>query len=93
MSRAVWHRQIASKFFHVYYYRKLAKWLLLINILNLGLIIWIGYIFTSRNEPNFYATNGYMPPIEITAMNQANESAEALLPIDLPESEIEKQGV
>ena len=82
MSRATWHKQIASKFFQVYYYRKLATFLIMINIINLGLLVAIGLIFIGRGEASYYATNGYMPPVLIYAMNTANEAETPLLPPD-----------
>ncbi len=82
MSRATWHNKIAAKLFHVHYYRKLAKFLIYINIINLGLLIAMGLIFVNRGVSDYYASNGYMPPIVINAMDAANESSEPLLPVD-----------
>ncbi len=84
---------MAAKFFNVYYYRKLATFLIFINIINVGLLIAVGIVFLNRGDTDYYATNGYMPPIGIYAMNAANESAEPLLPADPPEIKQPKIGV
>ena len=87
MAKLAWQNIIASKLFHVSLYRKFISILCLslcINILLLGLI---AYWFFNWKQEVYYATNGIMAPIPLTALDAPNNSGEALLPPDplLPE--------
>jgi hypothetical protein len=50
----------------------------------LGLVIY--YVYHSRPDPDFYATNGVTAPIELTPMDAPNDTSAPLLPDD-PESD------
>ena len=51
-------------------------------LLNLVLCVAISYIYFHQPAQQFYATNGFTPPIELVPLAAANNSLNALLPSD-----------
>lgn len=86
MSRETWRLIKQSKRFYVSTYRVTANTLIASIIINLILGFVIHFIYFSQPESDYYATNGAMPPIELTPMDSPNVTSVALLPSD-PENE------
>ncbi len=82
MTRTVWRSIIATKDFYRGMYRRLCTWIIFSVLLNIILLILIGYFYENRHESVFYATNGTTSPISLQALNTPNYSTEYLLPPD-----------
>ncbi|MDF1645977.1 MAG: type IVB secretion system protein IcmM/DotJ [Legionellaceae bacterium] len=82
MRREVWRLMINSKRFYVGTFRfaetALVFSLLISVLLGLGLF----YVYVHIPERHYYATNGEVPPTELTAMDAPNETAIPLLAAD-----------
>lgn len=61
---------------------------LLVLVISLGVNSILGvslfYVYLSRPERDFYATNGATPPIKLTPISAPNGAPQALLPPDPP---------
>lgn len=79
MRRELWRSMISSKHFYVRSFRFAGKALFFSLILNicLGAAIYKVYFHTPKRH--YYVTNGVTPPMELTALDSANESSEPLL--------------
>ncbi len=84
MSRERWYAIERSKGFYVRTYHWVILALLVSCVVNIGLLLLIGYAQLSQSEPNFYASSGESMPIELTPMDQPNYGAVALLSKDEP---------
>lgn len=82
MSRGKWKQIQKRKGFYQRNYRILGSVLVLSTILNLILGLSVGYHYLNRKDNKFYATNGAMPPEELTPMDQRNMTSVSLLPDD-----------
>lgn len=82
MSRGDWDAIKKSKFFYVQSFRRLKKWIIFFQGLNILLCLLMGYFYWNRPQQVFYATNGETSPIRLAPLNAPNSSAEALLPPD-----------
>lgn len=82
MSRAAWHAKKDSKGFYLTLYRKSVKFLLVSLGSNVALSYLAVHMFFIRPEPIYFSTNGATPPVQLTALDTANESSVALLPED-----------
>ncbi|KTD21065.1 type IVB secretion system protein IcmM/DotJ [Legionella londiniensis] len=80
MSRRAWQIIKNSKGFYVRTYRSSIRVLVISIFLNLILGVLIYYTYFSRPEPDFYATNGVTPPVQLTPLDQPNYTSEPLLP-------------
>jgi len=79
MSINDWHMVRATKEFYVQVYRKttaLALWSMLVNVI---LVIMIGYCYFTEPEIHYYSSSGVTPPEPLTAMTQANNTDVPLL--------------
>lgn len=79
MSRAIWNRIKQSKGFYIRSYRRAGRFLITSIGLNFFLISSICIIYINRPEHTFYATSGIVPPVALTALADANDSAQALI--------------
>jgi intracellular multiplication protein IcmM len=79
MSRGTWNNIKHSKSFYVIVYRRALKLALILLILNLLLLLGIIYKYFHTPEPNFYATSGVLPPVQLTPRALPNNSSEPLL--------------
>lgn len=85
MSRNTWDVIKKSKRFYVKTYRRAGHMLVFSIGINLLLVIAIYYACFSQPEADFYATNGVTAPVELTPMDQPNNTSLPLLAND-PES-------
>jgi intracellular multiplication protein IcmM len=79
MPRKTWDEIKRSKRFNVYEYRASVLLLLFSLGLNLLLCIFACYTFIKEPEPDYYATNGITPPVQLKVMLKPNESPKPLL--------------
>jgi hypothetical protein len=86
MSRDSWKTIKDSKNFYVHTYRRAASFLVVSMGLNLLLGMSLYFMYFNKADPDFYATSGVTPPIELTPLDQPNYTAIALLASD-PENE------
>lgn len=82
MSRASWHETMRSKSFDIVYYRRLTRLVVVSFLLNAALCYLAVHLFLSRPEPIYYSTNGATPPVQLTPLDEPNDSSVALLPSD-----------
>ncbi|MFC3908493.1 type IVB secretion system protein IcmM/DotJ [Legionella dresdenensis] len=87
MSRGAWERIKLSKSFYVKTYRSAINLLMISVITNCVLLLLIIYFHSTMPERTYYASNGITAPVKLRAMLQANESAQALLPPDIPKDD------
>lgn len=87
MSRSRWNTIKQSKMFFIATFRKGATALLVSLIINCLLVMGIYYLYINRPEPDYYATNGITPPVQLRSMLTRNYSSTALLPPDPGEVE------
>jgi intracellular multiplication protein IcmM len=90
MSQNEWVRIKQSKSFYVMVYRRLLTSIIIFQSINVLLFLGIIYLYVRMPEPNYYATSGITLPIQLTAMNTPNYSAEPLLPPDPSVTESDK---
>lgn len=90
MSRQLWDRVKASKFFYIKTYRWTGSLLVISCALNVLFLIWVFIMQLTAGEPSFYATSGITSPIELTPLTLPNYSAEPLLPNDPVNNESER---
>ena len=88
MSRETWNLIKNSKRFYVNTYRRSGTALIFSILLNIFLVVVIGYIYFNEPEPDFYATSGITPPVKMTSLDEPNYTSVPLL-ADEPESEDE----
>lgn len=79
MSKETWHRKLESIQFYIITFRMLSIFLLVSFILNLLLGGLIYYKYFHQGEHAYYATNGIVSPIRLTARDQPNFSSQAIL--------------
>lgn len=91
MSREKWELIKHAKNFNVRIFRKGTTTLIGSLIVNVLLVIMIFYVYINQPLRDFYATNGEMPPIKLTAMLEENKKSTALLPPDPPEENVQKE--
>ena len=82
MGRENWNKVKNSKFFYVRTYRFAGQCLMISLGINLVFGLLVYYIYLSRPEPNYYATSGITPPVELRSLDEPNKGATALLPPD-----------
>lgn len=82
MSRGTWAKIRQSNRFYIDTYRRGATALLVSVLLNVFLGLALYHFYFNQPEPDFYATDGVTPPVPLTAMNQPNNSSDALLTND-----------
>ncbi len=82
MSRESWNLIKHSKRFYVSTYRKAGSALVISILINLMLGLAVYYTYFTRPEPDFYATSGMTPPIQLTYMDERNNTSVPLLASD-----------
>ncbi len=82
MRREVWRLMINSKRFYVGTFRFAETALVFSLTISVLLGMGLFYVYLHTPERHYYATNGEVPPSELTAMDEANESSTALLASD-----------
>ena len=82
MRRELWRLMISSKRFYVGTFRFAESALLFSLICSVLLGIGIFYAYLHIPERHYYATNGEVPPSELTAMDEPNETSTPLLADD-----------
>lgn len=90
MSRGAWDSIKHSKWFYVSTYRRIIRWIFILLVTNVLLLAAVVYAHFTQAKPEYYATNGYMPPIMLTLLKTPNFSSEALLPPDPINNEVQK---
>jgi hypothetical protein len=90
VSRETWRLIKSSKGFYISTYRRASTILLLSVSLNLVLGFFIFDTYFSRPDPQYYATSGATPPVELAAMDSPNNTSVPLLANDQVNDEIEK---
>ena len=82
MSRGTWDIIKRTKRFYVQNYRRTGGALIISAALNVLLLIGIYYIYFSRPEHDFYATDGVTPPVSLVAMDEPNYTSTPMLAND-----------
>lgn len=82
MQRETWRLIINSKRFYVRTFRFAESALIVMIGFNILLGIGTFYVYTHIPDRQFYATNGEVPPVELTAMDTANATSVPLLAAD-----------
>lgn len=82
MQRETWRLQIRSKRFYVRTFRFAESALIVMIGVNIFLGLATLYVYTRIPERHYYATNGEVPPMELTALNAPNETSVPLLAAD-----------
>lgn len=83
MGRTTWRQIEQSKRFYVKTFR-LSGTLLLFSIgLNMGLLLLINLVYFHQPEPDYYATSGVMPPVQLTGLSE-EMAKKSLLADDIP---------
>lgn len=82
MRRETWRLMIQAKGFYVGTYRFLGTALACSVVCSVLLSLAIFYVYLHMPERHYYATNGEVPPSELTAMEQPNDTAVPLLADD-----------
>ncbi len=90
MTREVWLTMKGSKSFYVRTYRKVGTYLVLSLLANCLMFFIIYFMHFYEPEPNFYATSGIVPPVELTPLKTPNYSGTALLPPDPANDDVQK---
>jgi len=90
LSRGTWAKIRQSNRFYVDTYRRGITALLVSLILNAFLAMGIYYVYFGQPEPDYYATDGITPPVQLTAMDQPNDSPNPLLANDQNDNENSK---
>ena len=82
MRREIWRLIIHSKQFYVGTFRFVEY--MLVFSLAISVLLGVGLFYAYRHIPerHYYATNGEVPPTELTALNAPNETSVPLLPND-----------
>lgn len=84
MGHQSWSLIIGQKWFNIRVYRKGLLTLIVFLILNGLLALLICYFYLKWPEPDYYASNGSTPPVQLQARLTPNESDQALLEPDPP---------
>lgn len=79
MSRLTWDLIKNAKGFYVRTYRAAGTALIISAALNVLLGAGIYYVYFNQTERDYYATSGITPPVELTALDSANNSSTPLL--------------
>jgi hypothetical protein len=82
MSREKWRLIKLKKGFYVRTFHRTASILAFSVTLNLVLGLTVSHVYFGRTENKFYATNGAMPPEELTSMDGPNVTSSPLLADD-----------
>lgn len=82
MGRETWDTIKQSKAFYIRTYRKGGTFVIVSLLVNLLLSLAIYYVHFHQPNPDFYATSGITPPIQLTALNAPNDSSTPLLEPD-----------
>ncbi len=82
MRREVWRLLIRSKRFYVGTFRFAENMLVLSLLMNVLLGVGLFYVYLHMPARQFFATNGVVPPTELTAMDEPNETSVPLLAAD-----------
>jgi intracellular multiplication protein IcmM len=90
MRREVWRLLIQSKRFYVGTFRFAENALVFSLIISVLLGVGLIYVYLHIPERHYYATNGAVPPTELTAMDSANKTSVPLLAEDLTVDDDEK---
>ncbi len=79
MTKETWHRKLQSIQFYIISFRRMCFFLLFSFCLNIIIGALIYYKYFHRGQHVFYATNGIVSPIKLTARDEPNYSSQALL--------------
>jgi hypothetical protein len=90
MRREVWRLLIQSKRFYVGTFRFIESALVFSLVISVLLSFGLIYVYLHIPERHYYATNGEAPPIELTAMDEANKTSVPLLADDPTVDDAEK---
>lgn len=82
MGRETWDTIKRSKAFYIRTYRKGGTFVIVSLIINMLLSVLIYYIHFNQPEPDFYATSGITPPVQLTPRDAPNNSSTPLLEPD-----------
>jgi intracellular multiplication protein IcmM len=82
MGRENWLVLKQNRLFYVNSYRNVLFLLICSVILSTLFIVMIFYIYLRTPEPDYYATNGVTPLVQLKALIASNESSTALLEPD-----------
>ena len=82
MRRELWRLTISSKRFYVGTFRFAGGALLFSLMLSVLLGVGIFYAYLHMPDRHYYATNGAVPPSELTSMDAPDETSVPLLPPD-----------
>ncbi|MFY7697390.1 MAG: type IVB secretion system protein IcmM/DotJ [Legionella sp.] len=85
MSRETWSTTKQSKHFYVYTYRFAGGALVISMIMNLCIGLAIMYTYSHQPVNDFYATDGVTPPVQLTYMDQPNNTSTPILGDDADE--------
>ncbi|CEK11407.1 type IVB secretion system protein IcmM/DotJ [Legionella hackeliae] len=82
MGRETWDTIKRSKAFYIRTYRKAGTFVIVSLMLNIVLSLLIYYIHFNQPEPDFYATSGITPPVQLNPLNTPNYSGTPMLEPD-----------
>lgn len=82
MSRGTWDIIKRTKRFYVKNYRRAGSAVIVSIVMNVLLLMGIYYIYFSRPEHDFFATDGVTPPVSLIAMDQPNHTSTPMLAND-----------
>lgn len=82
MRREFWRLMISSKQFYVRTFRFAGSALVFFLLLNVLLAAGLFYAYMHVPDRHYYATNGEVPPGELTAMDEPNYTSVPLLAAD-----------
>ncbi len=82
MRRELWRLMIRSKRFYVGTFRFAESALVFSLLVNVLLCVGLVYAYKHVPDRHYYATNGEVPPSELTAMDAPNETSVPLLAAD-----------
>lgn len=83
--------KINSKGFYVAGLRRTRQALLVSVSANILLITAICIVHAMENEPDYYATSGETPPIQLTSLARPNDTPQALLENEANEEDVVRE--
>ncbi len=84
MSREAWALIQQNKNFNVHIFRRGLTALIVSLGLSCIIVLLMFYTYLREPEPDYYATDGITPPIQLQPLLDANNSSTWLLPPDPP---------
>lgn len=82
MSRHIWHLETQKRAFYIRAYRKMLNVLLFSGGMNILLIVVAMYSYFHVPEPDYYASSGELPPVEMQVSFAPNDTSVPLLPTE-----------